>query len=220
MTKRLHTWGICLFAAVLLITGQDIARAQKAKLKVRLLAERIPPNLGKVTLANEDIQSDPFNLPMNNLSAPQEPPARAFRIQTINKNIPLATVKLPEEGNSFVVILLPNAEGLYTPIIMPFNGSKFKPGDAYIHNNTPKTVLGFIGTAKFSLRPKRGTVITLKGARKERFYDVGLGVREDDGTNRMIKSTRWPEDKQARFYVFYYVDPKPNASPTAGWMSM
>lgn len=85
----------------------------------------------------------------------------------------------------------------------------FKSGDIYFYNRTDKMVFGFVGTEKFILAPAKSTILRPKAARAEKFYDVGLGFREAEG-DRVLATTRWPEDNQARFYVFFYVNSETN----------
>lgn len=200
---------LILCAAILSTIGITIAGPEKGEFEVRFLAERIPNNLGKVVLANAEARSDPFDLPMNNLSPPQKPPTRVFSVWAVDKNVSIATVKLPEEGNSFVVILLPTAKGVYSPMVIPFENPNFKGGDIYFHNNANKPVLGLIGKTKMSLAPGKGSVITPSGFGNDKFYYVMLGVREAEG-NKVIKSMKWPSSKTMRNYVFFYVDPNKN----------
>lgn len=184
------------------------AEAKKGEVEIRFLAERAPADLGKIALAAEEMRSDPFDLPVNNLSAPQKAPARVFSVWSVDRNLSLATIRLPEEGDSFIALMITSPKG-YIPVVMRYDDPKFRPGDIYFHNLADKTVLGFVGTEKFVLPSGRGTILTPKGARNEKFYDVGLGVREKEG-DRVLATTRWPEDNLARFYVFFYVDPQTN----------
>ncbi|MBT8044112.1 MAG: hypothetical protein KJO79_04100 [Verrucomicrobiae bacterium] len=181
-------------------------KAEQGNVEVRLLAERIPKNLGKVVLANKETRSDPFDLPMNNLSAPQKPPGRVFSVWAMDRNESIAAVRLPEDGNSFVVLLLVDHQKGYRPVVMPMNRANFKGGDIYFYNNTNKTVLGVVGKAKFSLRPGRDTVVTPRGFGNKRYYHVMLGVKQAGG-NKVIKSMKWPSSKMTRNYVFFYNDP-------------
>lgn len=177
--------------------------------KVRFLAQDVPNHLGKIVLAAAESRTDPFDLPMNNLSPAQEPPSRVFSVWSPDKNVSLATVKLPEEGKEFICLLLlhPDKPG-YTSMVMPAEDPKFKAGDVFVFNNANKPVLGFLGTTKFELNPGKSTVVTPRGG-EERFYRVGLGVKEPEG-NRLIKSMKWPKSTQTRYYVFFYVDPVKN----------
>jgi hypothetical protein len=143
---------------------------------------------------------------MNNLSLPQEPPARVFSVWSVGKNASLANVKLPEEGKSFIVLLLMSpAGGGYKPIVMSAENTAFKGGDVYFYNNTNKAVMGTLGKAGFTLAPGEGKILTPTGFGDEKYYHVLLGVRED-GENKVIKSMKWPSSKTMRNYVFFYVD--------------
>jgi hypothetical protein len=195
--------------ALLSTVAGAIAAPKEAKVEVRFLAERIPPKLGKVVLVSDELRSDPFDLPMNNLSSPQVATARVFSLRAVNKNVLISKIKLPEEGKSFVVILIPSAKGDYSPLVIPFDSPNFKGGDIYFHNNSTKSVLGLIGKTKLSLAPGKGTVLTPRGFGNKRFYYVKLGVQEADG-NKVIKSMKWPSSKMVRNYVFFYIDPKKN----------
>lgn len=182
------------------------APMKKGEVEVRLLAERIPKNLGKILLATKEARSDPFDLPMNNLSKPQKPPARLFSIWSVDRNASIATVKLPEDGKSFIILLLPDSKPGYKPVIIPFRDPNFRAGDIYFYNNANKPVMGVLGTTKFSLNPNAGKVVRPRGFGNERYYHAILGVRE--GTkNKVIKSMKWPSSKITRNYVFFYVDP-------------
>ena len=70
-----------VFPAFILASLCAAAQDKGAKgVKVRFLAQAVPNDLGKVALAAAEIRSDPFDLPMNNLSAEQEPPALVFSV--------------------------------------------------------------------------------------------------------------------------------------------
>ncbi len=174
--------------------------------EVRFLAQAVPNDLGQVALANAETRSAPFDLPMNNLSPAQEPPSRVFSVWSVTKGASLATVKLPEEGKDFICLLLlnPGKPG-FSPVVLPANDPGFRAGDVRFFNLANKPVLGFLGSAKFELNPGKSTVVTPRGG-EERFYRVGLGVKEAEG-NRMIKTMKWPKSVQTRYYVFFYVEP-------------
>ena len=109
---------------------------KKGEAEVRFLAERIPNQLGQVVLANKEARSTPFKLPMNNLSPPIKSPGRLFSVSLVDQNASIATVKLPEEGNSFIVLLFLNQQSGYKPLVIPFHNDKFRAGDVYFFNNT------------------------------------------------------------------------------------
>jgi hypothetical protein len=193
-----------------LLAGSALAAAQqpgKGDLTVRFLAERAPGNLDQVLLAAGEVKGKPFKLPVNHLSEPQPAPARVFAIRPADKEIALATVTLPEDGKAFNVLLVPSAKGGYEPIVIPAGDGKFKPGDVYFYNHADKTVLGFVGTAKFILAPSKGQILRPEGARDDGHYNVGFGVREKEG-DRTLSKSRWPVDDTSRSYAFFFTNPK------------
>ncbi len=195
----------CL-AALALVSILPAQESDRSGPKVRFLAERAPANLGQVVVAVEENKSAPFDLPTKYVSQPVVAPARAFELRTQEKNLPLAKIALPEAGKSFVVLLIPSAKAGYEPVVLRADDPSFKPGDVYFHNHADKTVLGYVGTAKFILAPSKGQILRPKGAKPENYYDVGFGVREKDG-DRALSTTRWPVDDKQRSYVFFFINP-------------
>lgn len=190
--------------AVALLAGLGLAaRAQGPKL--RFLAERAPGGLAEVEMLADTTRSAPFKLPTNNLSIPQDAPARAFALVPAGKQTAIASVALPDEGDAFIVLLIPAAKG-YEPVVLTDGDPKFKAGDVYFYNRADKKVLGVVGSSRFTLEPGKGTVLRPEGARAEGFYDVAFGVAEEEG-NRTLSTTRWPVEEQIRSYVFFFVNP-------------
>lgn len=194
----------CLLAATL-------AQAQPSggkKLKVRFLAERAPADLGQVMLAAKEVKSTPFELPVSYLSAAQNPPERVFALWSATKNLALTNITLPEQGDSFIVLLFPANEGGYKHVVISDNNPDFKPGDVYFYNQADKTVMGFVGTSKFTLDPAKGTTLRPAGPSGDgAYYDVGLGVREKEG-DKPLSIARWPVQKGIRMYVFFFLNPR------------
>jgi hypothetical protein len=197
---RIATLLTLFFSAA--VHGQEPERG----LKVRFLAERAPKELGQVVLAAGEVKSAAFDLPINNLSDPIAPPARVFSLRSLAKNVSLADVTLPEDGKSFIVLLIPATTGGYKPVVISSGDPSFKPGDVYFYNHADKPVLGYVGTAKFILEPAKGQTLRPAGAKPEKYYDVGFGVREKEG-DRALSTTRWPVDDKIRSYVFFFVNP-------------
>lgn len=178
----------------------------KRGLKVRFLAERAPAEIGQVMLAAKEVKTAPFDLPVNHLSAAQTPPERVFAVWSAAKNVSLATVTLPENGDSFIVILIPSEKGGYSPIVISANNPDFKAGDIYFYNHADKPVLGYVGKSKFTLNPAKGTTLRPEGPSGEgKYYDVGLGFRDTEG-DRTLSMARWPVQEGIRMYVFFFVN--------------
>lgn len=195
-----------ILITILLSFPSGRAVSEQDEVEVRFLAEMLPSGLGQVVLANAETRSEPFDLPMNNLSVPLEPPDRLFSVWSTGKDVTVANVRLPAEGKSFIVLLLRSSDGGYEPLVMPAEDPSFEGGDVYFYNNANKPVVGVLGETKFSLPPGQGKVVTPSGSGDERYYHARLGVREADG-NRLIKSMKWPSSENARNYVFFFVDP-------------
>lgn len=197
---------ILLVPLLLAVAGQS-ARAESA-LKVRFLAERMPADIGQVALAAKEVKSTPFDLPVNHLSDPQTPPQRLFSVWSVGKNMSLATITLPEKGDNFVVLLIPAAEGGFKPVVIAAKDKEFAPGDIYFYNHADKTVLGYVGTAKFILKPASGKVLRPEGPDPEGpYYQIGLGVRDETG-DRPLSTSRWPIQQNMRMYVFFFINPR------------
>lgn len=197
---------------LVLFATLGVALAQSAGTKsgvsVRFLAERMPEELGQVALAAKDAKTAPFDVPVNHLSDPQTPPQRVFSVWSVAKNVSLATVTLPEQGDSFIVLLVPSAESGFKPVVIAAKNKDFAPGDIYFYNHADKTVLGYVGTAKFVLDPAQGKTLRPAGASTEGpYYQIGLGVREKDG-DRPLSTARWPIQKDIRMYVFFFINPR------------
>lgn len=182
--------------------------AAKGGPEVRFLAERGAEETGKVVLVADELKSASFDLPTKFLSDPVPAPRRAFRVWSQARNASLASVTLPENGASFIVLLVPAATGGYKPVVIADKDPSFRPGDVYFYNHADKTVLGYVGTAKFILESGKSISVRPGGAKDEgRYYEVGLGVREKDG-DRPLSTSRWPAQKQVRTYVFFFLNPR------------
>jgi hypothetical protein len=198
-----------LLLIALFLPALATAQSPAGGVTVRLLAERVPNDFGQVVLSAGEKTGDPFDLPVNNLTEPMAPPARSFGIRLVTGSAPLATVNLPETGKSFIVILIPSATGGYKPVTIPGGDPSFKAGDVYFYNHADKTVIGYVGTATFTLAPGRGQTLRPTGAKEETYYDVGFGVREKEG-DRALSTTRWPVEANLRSYVFFFTNPSTN----------
>ncbi len=186
----------------------SLAAQQDSKVQIRLVAERLPKGLGKVVLAAGEERTQPFILPMNNLSVPKEVPGRVFQLLAPEQQMVLAKVTLPAQGKDFVVLLIPAGEKAYSPVVIPHKHADFKAGDIYLHNNARDPVVGMVGDGRFSVDPGKGTFFrpTFKDDNK-RYHDVGIGVKFESG-DKVISTTRWPKSTNTRYYVFFYVNPR------------
>lgn len=190
---------------LLLLTASGFAE-EKGRPRIRFLAERAPAGAGQVALAAGDKRSADFALTTNHLSEPIEVPARACQLRCKQPDVAIANIQLPESGDSFISLLVPASGGGYQAIVIPADTQAFKAGDVYFYNHSDQTILGYVGTSKFTIAAGKGQIIKPEGARTEKFYDVGFGVHAETG-NRVLSTTRWPVDDRSRSYVFFFKNP-------------
>lgn len=193
----------CLWA----FTASLLSAAEGGKIEIRFAAQSAPANLGEIVMTAGELRSDPFALPLNNLSEKQTAPARAFRLELRDKPTVLGTVTLPETGDDFIILLVPGLEKGFDAVVIPAKDGSFPPGGYYVCNISKNAVVGHVGTTKFMVPPREGKVVKPSGAREERFYDVLLGVRDGE-TTRVISASRWPVGKQMRTYIFFFDNPQ------------
>lgn len=210
----------CYILVLPLLLMESACIAADTGPSLRFLAERAPDNLGAVILAVGKVETAPFELSAAHLSDPIKAPARTIILRLKEKPITLAKIVLPQNGDSFIVLLIPNPKGGYLPVVIPSDDPAFRGGDVYLYNHAEKPVIGHVGAAKFLLNPGEGKLLRPAGAHEETFYDVGFAVREGhDNTSsqteadqavraqagyRLLRTVRWPVVTRSRSYVFFY----------------
>jgi hypothetical protein len=188
------------------------APGQNKKLSVRFLAERAPEELGQVVMVAGKVQSEAFALDNKHLTDPIAAPGRIIALlraadtQPLNVSKTLVNIVLPEAGDSFIVLLIPDPKGGFKSVVINSSDINFQGGDIYFYNHANKMILGYVGTSKFMLKPGEGRLLRPTGVKEETYYDVGFGVREADG-DRPLRSLRWPVLTASRSYVFFYQNP-------------
>ncbi|MBC8126581.1 MAG: hypothetical protein H8M99_05480 [Gloeobacteraceae cyanobacterium ES-bin-144] len=179
------------------------------QINLRFLAERAPDSLGEVVLAAGDQLSPPFTLSSEYLGASIPATARKLTLRFKDKAVVLAEISLPENGNAFIVLLIPDPKGGFQPVVINAGDVNFQGGDVYFYNHSHQTMLGYVGTAKFILKPSEGRLLRPVGAKEDTYYDVGFGVRSAEG-DRVLRTLRWPVATRSRSYVFFYQNPVKN----------
>ncbi|MCH7225898.1 hypothetical protein [Haloferula sp. A504] len=174
---------------------------------VRVLSESLPAGVEELVMLADDKASEPFKPPTKYLSDEIEPPARAFELRTSTDRRLVGRIALPEEGDRFILLLLSKPDGTLHGIVLRADQPGFRPGDNYLFNRTGKSVVGYVGTTRFRLKPGAGRVVRPSGRADEGFHQVGFGVEEDAGT-RALSMTRWPVDSEVRSYVFFFNNPR------------
>ena len=196
-----------LISIILPLNAQDepAPKADKGGLQVKFLAEAAPADLGPVFLQFEEARSEPITLPLNHLSAPVAVSERLMVLKTVNKEIPLCKITLPELGKTFAIILVTAKAGGYQPIVVRTDDPSFKAGDVFFINRTGKTVLGKLGTTPLILKSGQTAKSRPTGPVDNTYYDIAFAVRDETGDKR-ISSSRWPIDEKLRSYVFFFTN--------------
>ena len=194
-----------LFLLPLPLSGQEIAKSGNSSIKISMLAMEVPPELGKVYLISDDVRSSEFDIPINNVSEPLQVSRRILTLKTSKKDAVLCNIMLPEEGKRFVIVLAPAKNSRYTAHVIRTDDLSFRNGDCFFVNFTHKSILGKLGTNKFSLEPGKVAVNRPDGARAGNFYDIAFATRGAEG-DRILSTSRWPVDNQIRSYVFFIED--------------
>lgn len=175
--------------------------------EVRLLAEAVPDNLGKVFMQMGEAKSSSVVLPTNQLSKPLYCSDRTMALKTEDGGNSICSITLPVNGKSFVVVLVIAKSAGYDPIIVCSDDPAFKAGDVFFINRSNQTILGKLGGAQLILKPGESKKDRPTNPVEDTFYNIAFAIREPGG-NKLISSSRWPIDNQLRSYVFFFNDAK------------
>jgi len=176
------------------------------KSNVRFLAASLPDGLGEVTWLAGKTEGEPIGLSTEQLSAPVMLPERAFILQTGADKRPLATITLPAEGESFVVLPAGEPAGTLKPFVLPTTDPAFGGGDVFLFNSSDGKLFGKLGSSDFELAPLEGKAVRPGGDLSAGSYPVEFNVREEAG-DRVLRTLRWPVQTRSRSYCFFVKNP-------------
>ncbi len=188
------------------VAAQEPAGKSKDSIKLRLLAEVVPEDLGPVYLFMGDAKTTEFQLPVNNVSDPMAVAGRVLVLKTVAKDRSLCTITLPDAGKSFVVIFCPAKPAGYKAEVVRTDDPTFKRGDVFFLNRTEKTILGKLGSKPLVLAAGKFAISRPEGATEGAYYDVAFAAKEEGG-NKLLSTVRWPLDEHIRSYIFFVQDP-------------
>ncbi|MEO5714117.1 MAG: hypothetical protein ABIT37_11575 [Luteolibacter sp.] len=200
----LHRLLLFLCLALPAIAQEPVKKSENG-LRVQFLAEQFPEALGKVFLLFEKEKTEPFDLPTNRLSEPVPVPGRVMVLKTVDKEVPLCTITLPENGKAFAVVLVTANPSGFTPIIVRTDDPGFKAGDVLFINHSEKTILGKLGGTPLVLKPGESKKDHPTNPIENTYYDIAFATREETG-DKLISSSRWPIDNQLRSYLFFFTN--------------
>lgn len=196
---------------LLLAVPPAFSQEKQSGVTVRIFAVATHPGQGRVAILSGDESKEigePFEIPVYELTASMEVGSRAFSIVDENftpeeKPIVHATVKLPDKGRDFRVILIPSSPGKYKQTVVRADGSEFKSGDVLMLNLAKSEIVANIGNEAFAVKPGSRHIVDLDGAIDNSYYNVLIGKRTD-GKILPISETRWPVMRNNRSYVIMF----------------
>lgn len=204
MPLRLLALSLALACSAPAQPAKESAKPEKG-LSVRILAEVAPESIGKVYLQAGETQSVQFELTTSQLGAPVAVPARTLVLKTVEKNLALCPIQLPETGQSFAIVLVTAKPAGYSPLVVRTDDPAFKAGDVVFINRTEKTILGKLGDTPLVLPSGQMKKERPSSPKENAYYDIAFATRGENG-DKLISSTRWPIDNQLRSYVFFFAD--------------
>jgi hypothetical protein len=187
------------------------ATAQKSDDKgvsIRLFAVAAHPKQGKVCFLIAGKRGEAFELPTFNLSDPQSVAAREIQLvlsaaPTDVPPHPLSTIRLPDTGRDFRVILVPATADSYRAVVVRGDDAGFGNGDAFFINLSSHHVLGNIGATKLDLPSGSRETIRPTGASDGSFYQVKF-ARMENKQLQPVADTRWPVLRNNRSFLIFY----------------
>lgn len=201
-----------LFAACIACLTTFAAAQEKSSSKdtlIRFTSFGLADGGSEYVLASGETKTAPFVIPDNGFSNPVASPAPGNSFALGNaKDTPfhsLATIKLPDTGKRFLVILLPDKERTLRAIVVRADDPAFRPGQIMIMNLAPETLAADLGGEKLTFQP--GSHIIFRPQRKNDLsnYQVRFYQAKEDKP-KVFAATLWPYFDAKRAFVFLYMD--------------
>jgi hypothetical protein len=160
-------------------------------------------------LVSGETKTAPFVIPDNGFSDPVATPNPVKTLALGSaKEAPfrsLATVKLPETGKRFLVILLPDKNQTLRAIVVRADDPAFRPGQIMIMNLAPEILAADLGGEKLTFRPGSRTIFRPQRKNDLANYQVRF-YQAKDGKPKVFAASLWPYFDSKRAFVFLYMD--------------
>ncbi|MGJ8656587.1 MAG: hypothetical protein ACSHX6_09045 [Akkermansiaceae bacterium] len=216
---------------ILLFFFQVPSMAQEKKssndIQLRFTSFGVKDIGGKYILAAKEKRTQLFAIPNNGFSTPITAPAKGREIALGSldaetfKN--LATIKLPEVGKRFLVLVLPAKEGALKAVVVRADDPTFRPSQIMIMNLANETFAAQLGEKKLSFLPGSRTIFRPQRKGELANYQVRF-FKLKDGKPKLFAASLWPYFENKRAFVFLYKNPA-TGSPTyrsidefTGWL--
>ena len=177
---------------------------------IRFSSFRSADTASEYILVSGTTKTDPFVIPDNGFSAPVATPNSATLIALGRaKDEPfrsLATIKLPDTGKRFLVILSPDKSQTLLPIVVRADDPAFRPGQIMIMNFATETLAAELGEKKLTFAPGSRTIFNPQRIDHLSNYQVRFFYLKD-GKPKRFAASLWPYFDEKRAFVFLYTDP-------------
>jgi hypothetical protein len=214
---------IRLFAACIACLNAFAAAQEKPSPKdtlIRFSSFGLANDGSEYLLAWGETKTAPFAIPDNGFSDPVAAPAPVKTLALGSaKETPfrsLATVKLPDTGKRFLVILLPDKNQTLRPIVVRADDPTFRPGQIMILNFAREILAADLGGEKLTFQPGSRTIFRPQRKNNLANYQVRF-YQAKEGKPKVFAASLWPYFDAKRAFVFLYTD---RASGTPSFRSI
>jgi hypothetical protein len=208
-----------LFAAcIACLTGFAAAQEETSPKDtlIRFTSFGLADSGAEYLLASGETKTAPFAIPDNGFSAPVISPAASKTLALGSaKETPfrsLATVKLPDTGKRFLVILLPDKDQTLRAIVVRADDPAFRPGQIMILNLAQEILAADLGGEKLSFAPGSQTIFRPQRKNNLANYQVRF-YQAKEGKPKLFAASLWPYFDAKRAFVFLHID-RASGSPT------
>jgi hypothetical protein len=212
MIRLLLVFLVCCHA---LLAAEEESSGKKTLL--RFTSFGLEAGGGEYVIAAGESQSAPFAVPDNGFSEPVAVPG-AGAVLGFGKPggepfKSLATIKLPEEGKRFLVIVFPgNAADTLRTLVVRADDPAFRPGQVMIINLAKQVLAADLGGEKLRFEPGSQTIF--RPRRKDDLANYQVRFYQDkEGRAKLFAANLWPYFDNKRAFVFLHADPA-TGSPT------
>ena len=197
-----------LLTCVLALPVHAAEEESSKGISIRFFAVALHKNQGSVCVMDSEIRKPAFEIPTTCLSESQSVTTRSLVLvestaPTGAMPVPLATLRLPDKGSDFRIILVPAENNDYRAVVVRGDDPKFSSGDFFFLNLSTHEVLGRLGTAKLDLKPGAKEIIRPGGAKSDKFFEVKFARRAESGFIPLT-NTCWPVVNDNRSFLIFY----------------
>jgi hypothetical protein len=206
MTPRLPLLFLAAISLPLSALPAQSADKPETGIVLRLLGCEVTKELPKVFLETEDSKSEVFDLPSSAFTAPMPVSGRVVALKAPGNDVPLSNIKLPDQGDSFAVLLAPQEPTGFVPTVVRLDDDSFKPGDYYFINCSRKTVVLKLGGTEVVVEAGNAVTSHPTDPVHNHHYIVTMSTR-GDSADKIFASTRWPLNQPKRAFVIFFTQP-------------